>query len=109
MLAYYVEWHMLEAWRELTFADEDQEAKASRDPVAPAKRSAAAKQKVLTRQLDDGTPVHSFRTLMEELATVVANTCRVPGSTSDTANFTIVTTPNDLQHRARELIDKISP
>lgn len=36
MLAYYVEWHMREAWRELMFADEDQEAKASRDPVAPA-------------------------------------------------------------------------
>lgn len=109
MLAYYVEWHMLEAWRELTFADEDREAKASRDPVAPAERSAAAKQKALTRQLDDGTPVHSFRTLIEELATVVANTCRVPGSTSDTANFTIITTPDTLQRRARELIDSITP
>jgi hypothetical protein len=100
---------MLEAWRELTFADEDQQATASRDPVAPAKRSAAAEQKARTRQLDDGTPVHSFRTLIEELATVVANTCRVPGSTSGTANFTIVTTPNALQRRARELIDTISP
>lgn len=109
MLAYYVEWHMLEAWRELTFADEDQEAKASRDPVAPAKRSAAAKQKARTRQLEDGTPIHSFRTLMEELATIVANTCRVPGSTGDTANFTLLTTPNALQRRARELIDTISP
>ncbi|EQD73917.1 hypothetical protein B1A_04710, partial [mine drainage metagenome] len=48
MLAYYVEWHMLEAWRPLLFADEDQEAKAHRDPVAPAKRSEQALQKVLT-------------------------------------------------------------
>ena len=42
MLAYYVQWHMMEAWRELLFFDEDQDAKATRDPVAPAKRSPAA-------------------------------------------------------------------
>ena len=35
MLAYYVEWHMREAWRELMFADTEQQAKAARDPVAP--------------------------------------------------------------------------
>jgi hypothetical protein len=40
MLAFYVEWHMREAWRELMFADTDQAAKATRDPVAPAERSA---------------------------------------------------------------------
>ncbi|WP_085462554.1 hypothetical protein [Mesorhizobium australicum] len=97
MLAYYVEWHMLEAWRELTFADEDQEAKAARDPVAPAQRSAAAQKKAETRKLADGTPAHSFRTLLEVLATIVSNTCRVPGSTSDAATFTIVTTPDDFQ------------
>lgn len=108
MLAYYVEFHMLEAWRELTFADEDQGAKADRDPVAPARRSASAQNKAVTRHLDDGTPVHSFRTLMEELSTIVANTCRVPGSTSDADNFTILTTPNTLQRRARELIDTIA-
>ena len=42
MLAYYVEWHMREAWRELMFADVDQAAKATRDPVAPAERSQPA-------------------------------------------------------------------
>src|SRR4029077_5535948 len=42
MLAYYVEWHMREAWRELMFADTDQLAKATRDPVAPAQRSKGA-------------------------------------------------------------------
>ena len=42
MLAYYVEWHMREAWRELMFADTDQAAKATRDPVAPAQRCEAA-------------------------------------------------------------------
>ena len=42
MLAYYVEWHMREAWRQLMFADTDGAAKATRDPVAPGKRSTAA-------------------------------------------------------------------
>jgi transposase len=105
MLAYYVEWHMREAWQELMFADEDQAAKATRDPVAPARRSAAAEQKASSKQLDDGTPVHSFRTLLEELATIVRNTCRVPRTAS---TFPMLTIPNDLQLRARELINKIS-
>src|SRR5207245_2282739 len=58
MLAYYVEWHLREVWRELMFADEDQAAKATRDPVAPAKRSQAARTKIAGRTLQDGTPVH---------------------------------------------------
>lgn len=107
MLAYYVEWHLREAWRELLFADEDQTAKAMRDPVAPAQRSAAADRKARTHRRDDGTPAHSFRTLLDDLATIVSNTCRVPGSAPTTPTFRMVTTPNALQHRARELIDKI--
>ena len=55
MLAYYVEWHMREAWRPLLFCDEDQEAKKTRDPVAPAKRSEAALRKIRSKKLDDGT------------------------------------------------------
>ncbi|MES1264666.1 MAG: hypothetical protein ABUU24_03325, partial [Variovorax sp.] len=69
MLASYVEWHMREAWRERMFADTDQQAKATRDPVAPATRSNAALAKAARHTLDDGTPVHSFSTLMAELAT----------------------------------------
>jgi transposase len=106
MLAYYVEWHMREAWQELMFADEDQAAKATRDPVAPARRSPAAEKKASSRQLDDGTPVHSFRTLLEELSTIVRNTCRVPQTAS---TFPMLTIPNYLQLRARELIEKITP
>jgi transposase len=108
MLAYYVEWHLREAWRELLFADEDQAAKATRDPVAPARRSAAAQRKAITHQRDDGAPVHSFRTLLDELATIVSNTCRVPGRAPPTATFAMVTTPNALQARARKLIDQIT-
>jgi transposase len=108
MLAYYVEWHMREAWAELLFADEDQDAKATRDPVAPAQRSEAAERKALTRRLADGTPAHSFRTLLEELATIVRNTCRVPNSAPTLPTFAMVTKPNALQRRARELIDQIA-
>ena len=78
MLAYYVEWHMHEAWRELMFADTDQAAKATRDPVAPAKRSKAAQAKAASHTLDDGTPAHSFSTLLADLAGIVRNTCRTP-------------------------------
>ena len=91
MLSYYVEWHMREAWRELMFADTDQQAKASRDPVAPAKRSKTALAKVESRTLDDGTPTHSFQTLLEELASVVRNTCRMPHAQPDRPTFEIIT------------------
>ena len=107
MLAYYVEWHMREAWRELMFADEDQQAKAVRDPVAPAKRSKAALAKVASHTLDDGTPAHSFSTLMAELATIVRNTCRTPNAAPDTPTFEVITTPNAKQQRALNLIGQI--
>lgn len=107
MLAYYVEWHMREAWRELMFADTEQHVKASRDPVAPARRSAKALAKVASRTLDDGTPAHSFSTLMAELACVVRNTCRTPAAAGQVPTFEITTTANDKQRRAFELIQSI--
>ncbi|OIN91212.1 MAG: hypothetical protein AUJ20_11410 [Comamonadaceae bacterium CG1_02_60_18] len=109
MLAYYVEWHMRDVWRELMFTDEDQAAKLVRDPVAPAKRSDAAMKKVLTRTLDDGSPVHSFQTLMAQLQAMVRNTCRTPGSAADAPTFEIITTPNQTQKRALDLINQIKP
>jgi transposase len=107
MLAYYVEWHMREAWRELMFADPDQRAKATRDPVAPAKRSKTAMLKVARHALDDGTPAHSFATLMAELATIVRNTCRAPNAAPDAPTFEVLTTPNAQQQRALNLIQQI--
>ncbi len=89
LLAYYVEWHLREAWRELMFADTDQQAKAAR------------------HTLDAGTPVHSFATLLGELATIVRNTCRTPNAGPDAPTFAIVTTPNATQTRALELIQHI--
>jgi transposase len=107
MLAYYVEWHMREAWRELMFADTEQGAKATRDPVAPARRSKAALVKAARHTLDDGTPVHSFATLMAELATIVRNTCRTPKAGPDAPTFEVLTTPNAKQQRALELLQQI--
>ena len=107
MLAYYVEWHMREAWRELMFADTDQLAKATRDPVAPAKRSKAALVKATRHTLDDGTPAHSFATLMAELATIVRNTCRTPKAAPDAPTFEVLTTPNPKQQGALELLQQI--
>ena len=109
MLAYYVEWHMREAWRELMFADTDQAAKATRDPVAPAQRSPSALDKVASRTLDDGTPAHSFSTLMAELGSIVRNTCRTPGVGPEAPTFDIVTTPNATQRHALDLIRQIRP
>jgi transposase len=106
MLAYYVEWHMREAWRELMFADTDQAAKATRDPVAPAKRSKAAQVKAASHTLDDGTPAHSLSTLLADLAGIVRNTCRTPNAAPEAPTFHVVTTPNTKQQRAFELLRK---
>ena len=108
MLAYYVQWHMVDAWRELLFVDEDQAARATRDPVAPAQRSAGALRKAQVRVLEDGSPVHSFRTLLSDLGTIVRNQCRVPGADANAPPLEITTTPNAQQKRAYELLDTIT-
>jgi transposase len=104
MLAYYVEWHLREAWRELLFADTDSHAKATRDPVAPAQRSAAVQSKAATHTPDDGTPAHSFATLLAELATIVRNTCRTPHAGADAPTFKVTTTASRKQQHALALI-----
>jgi len=108
MLAHYVVWHMIDAWRALLFCDEDQQAKTTRDPVAPAKRSRAALDKVHSKILDDGTAVHSFQTLLTDLSSIVSNTCRRPGaSTVREPTFEVVTTPHSTQQRAYDLLQSI--
>lgn len=108
VLAYYVEWHMRQVWRVLLFADEEQAAKASRDPVAPAKRSASADRKAATKTLADGTPAHSFSTLLNELSTIVRNTCRATPTDREASLFDAVTKPNPIQQRALELLQQIT-
>jgi len=108
MLAYYVEWHMREAWRALLFADEDLKSKTQRDPVAAANRSIAATQKAATHTLQDGSPAHSFRTLLEELSTIVRNTCQPASNLTPALTFQMTTTTNPTQLRAIQLLQAIT-
>jgi hypothetical protein len=108
MLAYYVQWHMIEAWAPLTFADEASgNAARRRDPVAPAKRSKSALEKVHTRTLPDGTPAMSFTRLLAHLATIVRNTLRPKNARPGEASFKLTTRPNPKQQQALDLIAKI--
>ena len=77
-------------------------------PVAPAQRSAAALRKAQHQHLDDGTPVHSFATLLAELATIVRNTCRTPMTGDNGPTFRITTAASPYQQRALQLINSIS-
>ena len=109
LLAYYVEWHMREAWRPLLFADNELAEQArTRDPVAPAEPSDSAKRKQATRQAEDGTPLHSFRTLLKDLATVTRNVCHAKGQHgSRQTEFKLDTQPSKEQERALELLKGI--
>jgi Transposase DDE domain len=78
MLAYYLAWHLHEAWAELIFTDERPPTQA--DPVAKASRSSAAERKAQTKRTTAGAPCHSLATLLTELSTRSRNTIRVPGT-----------------------------
>ena len=104
LLAYYVEWHLRRALAPLLFDDEELEVeRRRRDPVAPAKPSDSAKRKKNDRHNGDGLPIHSFSTLMAELATRCGHRCRLKSD----PNSPIIhqyTEPTALQARALEMI-----
>ena len=103
MLAYWVEWHMRQKLKPLLFDDHDPAAAAlqRRSIVAPAQRSPAAKAKAARKRTADDLPVHSFRTLLAELATLSVNTMQV----ADTgASFPLQTEPTPVQQRCFELL-----
>jgi hypothetical protein len=101
MLAYYVEWQMRQALAPLLFDDEDHEAAQAQRPsmVAPAQRSALARDKAGNQPAADGLPVHSFRTLLADLATLTRNRVRVGEQA-----FDMLATPTAVQQRAFELL-----
>jgi len=99
---------MMEAWRPLIYADEEQQEKAFRDPVAPAKRSVSAMKKVHTKSLEDGSRVHSFRSLLGHLGAIVRATCRCPDAGDDAPTFTVITKANQKQRKAFDLLQSIS-
>lgn len=100
MLAYYLEWHLREAWAELTFKDEHPPKPG--DPVAKAARSKPAERKARTKQTSQGNPTHSFESLLGELALLTRNTIKIKGTE---ASFDKLATPTGLQARALELAD----
>ena len=108
VLTYYVQWHMLDAWRPLLFSDEDQEAKRTRDPVAPAKRSKKALKKASSKKLEDDTAAESFGTLLHHMSTITRDLCSQKGDGDSSYTFTIDTTPGEKQRRALELLSQIS-
>jgi Transposase DDE domain len=104
MLAYYVEWHMRQALAPILFDDDDPTAvdAARRSVVAPAQRSPRAQRKAITKLTADDTPLHSFHTLLSDLATVAKN--RILPNTQDPVPFDLITTPTSLQQRAFDLL-----
>lgn len=101
MLAYYVEWNMRKALAPMLFDDDDREAAAEQRSsiVAPAKRSPKAQRKASRKRTDDGLPVHSFQTLLADLATITKNQMQMGDQ-----SFEMLTTPTDLQQRAFDLL-----
>lgn len=104
MLAYYVEWHMRKALAPILFEDDQLESERKRrDPILPAKPTESAKRKKATHMTPDGLPVHSFETLMAELASRCRNTYKLKADGSSQA-FNQVPAPTALQKRAYELL-----
>ena len=104
MLAYYVEWHMRLLLAPLLFDDDDkvQAATARKSIVAPAVRSDKAKRKARTQLNSEGLHVHSFQTLLADLATVVRN--KIQPIDQHIAAFDMLTQPTAIQQRALDLL-----
>jgi hypothetical protein len=104
MLAYYVEWHMRERLKPMLFDDEYlDEASASRaSPVVKAVRSEQAKAKDRSKTAEDGLPLHSFRTLLQDLATLAYNVTHT--TLNPQAKIVLTTRPTPLQHKAFSLL-----
>lgn len=105
MLSYYVEWHMRRRLAPLLFDDDDkQEAQALRTSVVgKAQRSTRALAKAQDKITADGWPVHSFQTLLADLATIAKN--RVQPKTPDLPAFDMITTPTRLQTQILRLLN----
>jgi hypothetical protein len=108
LLAYYVEWHLRRAWAPLLFEDEERwEERKRRDPILPAKPSDSAQRKKRSQETADGLPVHSFETLMEDLASRARVTYALkPQKAAENTNlrFQQIPEPTSVQARAYELI-----
>jgi len=115
VLAYYVEWHLRRAWAPLLFQDEERwEQRQQRDPVRSAEPSISAQRKKQSHETAEGLPVHSFQTLIAELASRARVTYAFKPqkqgeetkekTNSTNATFKQVSEPTPVQARAYELI-----
>jgi transposase len=108
VLAYYVEWHLRRAWAPLLFEDEERrEERKRRDPILPAKPSDSAERKKRSHQTADGLLVHSFESLLRELASRARVTYALkPQKAEEKTNLTFrqVPEPTPVQARAYELV-----
>ena len=110
MLAYYVTWHMRHWLSPMLFEEEEPEvAEALRDSVvAPARRSPSADKKARTKRTPEGEPVHSFQTLLKDLATIAKNRVQPKiasgNQVNSSAEFNLITIPTPIQSRAFELL-----
>jgi transposase len=104
MLAYYLEWHMRQKLAPMLFDDTDKEAAEAqrRSVVAQAQRSKSAIKKQTTGLTEDGLSVHSFRSLLDDLATLARNTI----TTAITPHYplTVLTRPTPVQQKAFDLL-----
>ena len=100
MLAYYLTWHLRQAWTPLLFTDESPPAQP--DPVAKAARSRSAQRKAQIKRTTTGETTHSYKSLLAELATLTRNTIRLPGTA---ATFNKLAAPTPTQARALELAE----
>ena len=104
MLSYYITWHMHQRLAPLLFTDHDKPAaQATRpSPVAPAARSPKALAKAAAKRTDGDLPVHSFASLLTDLATICLNT--IAPADPALPGFRLVTTPTAVQHQAFDLL-----
>jgi hypothetical protein len=104
MLSYYLVWHMKATLAPILFVDNDKPAATAKraTPVAAAQRSDEALAKAARKRTTHDTPVHSFTSLLADLATLCANQIQ---PANDMPAFTMTTTPTPLQRRAFELLD----
>lgn len=108
MLTYYVQRYMKEALRTLLFADDDREANANRDPVAPATRSDSALKKVATKKRADGADVESFRTLIHHMSTITRDSYVQNLPRGKTNTFDLDTRPDSTHQQVYKLLAHIS-
>ncbi|MDR2141309.1 MAG: IS1634 family transposase [Deltaproteobacteria bacterium] len=104
LLANYVTWHLKNAWKELTYMDENPEYKGNSAPIMPLKPSNEVKDKINKRFNSIGLPIYSFRVLLDVMSTLTVCTYSIPGTDK---TISIKTAPTAIQRRALELVKQI--